>query len=82
MRVLQSNFIIAMVLTIFGIVSTDILLYFIYNIIQVHQLSWETYWQKRLIPTSIWNLLVGLIIYLGFAKKLERWSIIKFDRSD
>ncbi|WP_058307246.1 rod shape-determining protein MreD [Gracilibacillus massiliensis] len=82
MKVLQSNFIIAILITIFGIVTTDILIFFLYNIIQIHQLSWEAYWQNRLIPTGIWNLIAGLIIYIGFAKRLQKWSFIRFERAD
>ncbi|MGP4041708.1 rod shape-determining protein MreD [Gracilibacillus sp. D59] len=82
MKVLQTNFIIALLMTILGVVATDILLFFLYNIIQVHDDSWDMFWQHRLIPTSIWNILFGVLIYLIFAKKLTKWSYIKFERSD
>ncbi|SFM05564.1 rod shape-determining protein MreD [Gracilibacillus orientalis] len=82
MKVLQSNFLIAILMTTVGVVATDILIFFLYNIIQVHENSWYLYWQNRLIPTSIWNILFGLLIYLIFAKKLTKWSYIKFERSD
>ncbi|QGH35114.1 rod shape-determining protein MreD [Gracilibacillus salitolerans] len=82
MKVLQSNFLIALLMTIVGVVATDILIFFLYNVIQVHVDSWDLYWKHRLIPTSIWNSLFGLLIYLIFAKKLTKWSYIKFERSD
>ncbi|MFD2657478.1 rod shape-determining protein MreD [Gracilibacillus thailandensis] len=82
MKLLQSNFLIALLMTAAGVVVTDILIFFLYNIIQVHVDSWSVYWQNRLIPTSIWNILFGLLIYLIFAKKLTKWSYIKFERAD
>ncbi|GAE92614.1 rod shape-determining protein MreD [Gracilibacillus boraciitolerans JCM 21714] len=82
MKVLQSNFFIAMIMTIFGIVAADILIFLLYNIIQVHQLSWDFYLLNRLIPSLIWNVIISLIIYICFAKRLEKWSIIKFEHND
>ncbi|MGN8645655.1 rod shape-determining protein MreD [Gracilibacillus sp. HCP3S3_G5_1] len=82
MKLLQSNFLIASILTILGVVATDIFIFFLYNIIQVHDYSWELYWRYRLIPTTIWNVIFGLLFYLIFAKKLIKWSYIKFERPD
>ncbi|MDX8046567.1 rod shape-determining protein MreD [Gracilibacillus sp. S3-1-1] len=82
MKVLQANFLIAFIMTAFGVIATDIFSFFLYNIIQVHEDSWSMYLYERLIPTTIWNVIIGLVLYLIFAKRLAKWSYIKFERQD
>ncbi|UOQ86154.1 rod shape-determining protein MreD [Gracilibacillus salinarum] len=82
MKMLQSNLIIALLMTVIAVTATDILIFFLYNIIQVHDLSWHEYWRYRLIPTVLWNVITGAVMYALLAKRLTRWSVIKFERSD
>ncbi|WP_163537895.1 rod shape-determining protein MreD [Gracilibacillus sp. YIM 98692] len=80
MKLLHANFLVVMLISIMGILATDILAYFLYNIIQVHDQIWQVYWKNRLIPTFIWNILFSPLFYLFFNKRLKKWSAIMFDR--
>ncbi|GAB2560612.1 rod shape-determining protein MreD [Gracilibacillus alcaliphilus] len=82
MKVLQANVIIAMLMTLLGVSAVDMVVSFLYQILQIHQAGWDFYWVNRLVPTVIWNLLIGLLLYVIFAKRLSKWSTIKFDRAD
>ncbi|ENH97953.1 cell-shape determining protein [Gracilibacillus halophilus YIM-C55.5] len=82
MRWFHQNFYVAMILSFFSIVVADLSIYFLYKLLQVHQESWEIYWQSRLIPTIVWNMLSSILFYLLFAKRLSNWSYIKFEKSD
>ncbi len=81
-KLLHTNFFVALLLSVLGVALAEVLIYFLYDTIQIHQVIWEDYWQLRLLPTLGWNLLFFLLIYLLFKKKLTQWSNDRFDRKD
>lgn len=82
MKFLQVNFVTMLLVTVFGVLAADIMVFSIYQVIQLHDMVWETYWQYRLLPTVLGNILVGLIIYFIFGQRLEKWSRIKFEEKE
>ncbi|WP_066194429.1 MULTISPECIES: rod shape-determining protein MreD [Gracilibacillus] len=82
MKVLQANVLIAMLMTIMGVTAADAVVNFLYQLIQIQQVDWYFYWQNRLLPTVLWNLIIGILLYMIFSKRLANWSVIKFDRMD
>lgn len=82
MKFLQSNMAIALLLTVFGVLAADIMIFLVYQLAQLHEMDWKTYWQYRLLPTVIWNVTAGFLIYLFFGNRLEKWARIKFEEAE
>ncbi|PWU68340.1 rod shape-determining protein MreD [Gracilibacillus dipsosauri] len=82
MKWLHANFFVAMLMVILGVLIADIFAYFLYSIIQIHDMSWSVYLSYRLLPTLVWNFIFGILFYLLFKKMLEKWAYIKFERKE
>ncbi|WP_067837399.1 rod shape-determining protein MreD [Amphibacillus sediminis] len=78
-KLLHANFYVALILMIIGVGLVDSLLYFIYQFIGVTNMGIADYLSHRLMPTLFVNLLVFLIFYLIFKRKLVKWSNDRFD---
>ncbi|WP_028783350.1 rod shape-determining protein MreD [Thalassobacillus devorans] len=73
-KMLHGNFIVAVLLALFGLALTELLLYTIYSFVQVTQMTWEAFLTKRMLPTGIANLLFFLLAYPIVKGKLEKWA--------
>jgi len=81
MKVFHSNFYVALFMIMIGVGLMDHIVYFLNKIIMIHDIPWEIYIVDRFIPTIIWSLIIGLLFYLLFAKRLENWSLNKFEEN-
>lgn len=79
MKVFHSNFFVVLLMLLIGIALTDHIVYFLYKIILVHDMPWDAFITERFIPTLAWNVIFGIIFYLLFAKRLEKWSFQRFE---
>ncbi|GAA0294854.1 rod shape-determining protein MreD [Gracilibacillus halotolerans] len=78
MKVFHSNFFVAMFMVVIGVALMDHIVYLLNKIILIHDIAWNDYIVDRFIPTIIWSVIIGIIFYLIFGKRLERWSDKKF----
>ncbi|SER74670.1 rod shape-determining protein MreD [Gracilibacillus ureilyticus] len=82
MKWLHANLYVTVLVMIIGVFIADILAYFLYNIIQIHQMEWNVYLFQRLLPTISWNIIVGVVFYPLIKKLLKKWQYIKFQHKD
>lgn len=73
-RILHGNFFVTLLYTILGIICSDLLITFIFNLVDVIHVSWELYWIGRLLPTVILNLVFFIILYPIFVNRLRSWG--------
>ncbi|KAB8134730.1 rod shape-determining protein MreD [Gracilibacillus oryzae] len=82
MKWLHANFYVTVLMMILGVFTADILAYFLYNIIQIHNMGWNDYFFHRLLPTTGWNVGIGIVFYPLIYKLLRKWQYIKFEQKD
>ncbi|MFC4403972.1 rod shape-determining protein MreD [Gracilibacillus xinjiangensis] len=82
MKWLHANFYVTVLMMIVGVFTADILAYFLYNIIQMHNMGWNEYLLDRLLPTISWNVIVGIVFFPMLYKLLKKWQFIKFQHTD
>ena len=73
-KLFHPNAFIAILLTIVGLAMSEHIIYFIYYMIGVTDLTWTTYSTVRLIPTLLGNILFLLILLPLVRRKLLKWS--------
>ena len=81
MKVFHSNFYVVLLMMLIGIALTEHIVYFLYKIILVHDMPWNDFIADRFITTLSWNVIMGILFYLLFAKRLEKWSLQKFEEN-
>lgn len=74
-RLLQSNLLATILFGVLGVGLADILIYLVYMVIWVTELSWQDYFMIRLLPTILANILFLIIIYPFITKKLTDWKM-------
>lgn len=79
-KVLHTNYLVALLLSIVGITLADVGVNIIYFFIGVSNLLWNQYLMERLLPTVIANVLFFILIYPLIKGKLLKWSEQRFDR--
>ncbi|MBM7541780.1 rod shape-determining protein MreD [Amphibacillus cookii] len=78
-KLLHANFYVASLLAFVGVGLVDFLLYLIYYATDVTQMHMTDYLMNRMIPTMVVNLIIFLIFYALFKRKLVKWSKERFD---
>lgn len=73
-KLLHGNFFVTLLFTIIGIICSDLLITFIFNLVDIIQVNWEQYWLIRLLPTVTINLVFFIIFYPIFVKRLKSWG--------
>lgn len=79
-RVFQRNIYMTMVIAVIVLSIVEIALIFIYSLVGIaDSLSWG-FLEYRLLPTIIANIIILLVLYPLFSKRLMRWKIEQEDR--
>ncbi|WP_245347700.1 rod shape-determining protein MreD [Oceanobacillus polygoni] len=73
-KILQGNFYVLLLLGAVGFLLVDLSIYFIYMVVGLTDMVWESYLTARLLPTVVSNLVFLAIIYPFVAKRLARWG--------
>lgn len=79
-RILQTNIYMTIVIAVLVLSIVEIALIFIYSLVGIADpISWG-FLEYRLIPTVIANIIILLILYPLFSKRLMRWKNELIDR--
>lgn len=79
-RILQTNIYMTIVIAIVVLSTVEITLIFIYSLVGIADpISWG-FLEYRLLPTVIANIIILLILYPLFSKRLTRWKLEQIDR--
>ncbi|WP_156291197.1 rod shape-determining protein MreD [Oceanobacillus salinisoli] len=73
-KFLHGNFFVMLLFSILGLILSDLLITFIYDLVGIIKVSWEHYWLDRLVPTVILNLVFFIILYPILVKRLIAWG--------
>src|SRR5690625_645723 len=78
-RILQTNFLMSIVILIVSLVVVELSIYFIYLLTGMISSPISFFLLKRLLPTIIANVLFIVPIYVMFVRRLNKWSRVRFD---
>ncbi|MFD1349279.1 rod shape-determining protein MreD [Oceanobacillus caeni] len=73
-KFLHGNFFVTLLFSILGLVISDLLITFIYDLVGVITFSWQHYWLNRLLPTVLLNIVFFIIIYFLLVKRFNKWG--------
>ncbi|SET70097.1 rod shape-determining protein MreD [Oceanobacillus limi] len=70
MKVLHSNFFVAILVVAVGVALADLTIYAIYLVVGITDMVWQDYLTARMIPTVILNLIFLIVFYPLLVKLL------------
>src|SRR5699024_8096787 len=79
-KLLHANFYTSILLAFISVGLVEYMLYLIYHFVGVTGMTLTVYLTNRLLPTLGVNMIVFVIFYLIFKKKLVEWSYERFNQ--
>ncbi len=79
-KVLHVNFYVSSFVFFLSIILVDVMIYWIYQLIGVTELSIQGYFEQRLLMTLAINYFVFLIQFVLFKRLLTRYSFERFEQ--
>lgn len=79
-KLLHANLYVTIILSVVSVALADVVLFVLYTLVGVTNIGWDPYWQVRLIPTVIANLVFALLLYPLFPALFRRWSESQLER--
>src|SRR5690625_3957077 len=73
-KLVHTNFYAVTIIGMIGIALTDLFINTIYKMIGLADIIWVDYLLVRLLPTVLANLIILIILYPFFKKRLTNWS--------
>lgn len=73
-KLLQGNFYVMILLGVIGVAIADIAVFIILMLVEMVDISWQSYALSRLLPSLGLNLLFLIILYPIFSKRLDFWG--------
>jgi len=73
-RFLQTGFSMTLVIAVISLIVAEFLLFFIYSVVNLIDITFVTFLLRRLLPRLLANILFLIPVYLLSVKHLGRWS--------
>lgn len=73
-KLIHTNFYTITIIGMLGIILADVLIHTMYSVIGFTDTLWKDYLVFRLVPTVLANLIILIVLYPFFKKRLVSWS--------
>jgi len=73
-KVLHGNFYVIVLLGLLGIALSEIAIFIVFTVVEIINVSWQTYFLNRLLPSLLLNLIFLVILYPIFHNRLIFWG--------